>query len=144
MICRFESLIDAPVSEVFAFHERLDAVATLAPPGQKLQVVEKTGGLEVGSRAVLRIPIGPFRIEWIALHTACEKDRLFVDKQVKGPFRKWIHRHEFEAAGRQTRYIDIVDFEFFGGGLTAWAVRLQLGVMFRHRHRLVARAMQSR
>ena len=35
---------------------------------------------------------------WVALHTAYEKNRLFVDEQIDGPFARWIHRHEFEAA----------------------------------------------
>ena len=142
MIYRFQSVIDAPVSKVFAFHERPEALELLTPPGQKLEVVERTGGIQPGGRVVLRVPMGPFRVKWVALHTAYEKDRLFVDKQVEGPFRKWIHRHEFEPMGTKTLYVDVVDFEFFGGPLTEWAVRLQLGAMFRHRHKAIAAAMR--
>ena len=142
MIYRLQSVIDAPVAKVFAFHERPEALELLTPPGQKLEVLERTGGIQPGGRVVVRVPMGPFRVKWVALHTAYVKDRLFVDEQAEGPFRRWIHRHEFEPRGDKTLYTDIVDFAFFGGPLTEWVVWLQLRAMFRHRHRVVVNAMQ--
>jgi len=139
------SLIDAPVDEVFAFHEREDAFALLTPPFPPVRVVSKTGrGVEAGVR--LEIRIGPVR--WLALHTACEKNRLFVDEQVSGPFAKWVHRHEFEAAGNKTRLTDRVEFALPGGrlvnALLGWTVLPGLANMFRHRHRATRQMCEKR
>ena len=42
----------------------------------------KSGGLAPGSRVELRVG---FLFNWVALHTAYERNRLFVDEQIAGP-----------------------------------------------------------
>ncbi len=128
-------LVRAPVAQVFAFHEREDALPRLSPPFPPLKVVSRDGGIRPGARVDLRI--GPIR--WLALHTAYEKDRLFVDEQIEGPFASWVHRHEFEAVDAQTtRLTDHVTFALPGGpivnALLGRLVALSLVPMFRYRH----------
>ena len=128
-------LVRAPVAQVFAFHEREDALPRLSPPFPPVRVVSREGGIRPGARVDLRI--GPIR--WLALHTAYEKDRLFVDEQVEGPFASWVHRHEFEAVDAQTtRLTDHVTFTLPGGpivnALLGRLVALSLVPMFRYRH----------
>jgi ligand-binding SRPBCC domain-containing protein len=125
-------VIDAPVERVFAFHERDDALDLLLPKFPPSRVVRRAGGLQPG--AVVELQIGP--VAWHAVHTAYERNRLFVDEQARGPFRRWVHRHEFEDLGGRTRLTDRVECEFAGGRMTAWAVRLSLHWMFRERHRV--------
>ena len=132
-------LIHAPVETVFGFHARQDALQLLSPAFPPARVIRRTGGLEIGSTAELRI--GPF--SWTALHTAYEKNRLFVDEQIKGPFAKWIHTHEFEAVGEATRLTDRVEFRLLGGVLAnllfGWAAQLGLRSVFRQRHAVTSR-----
>lgn len=129
-------LIEAPLEAVFGFHEREDALRLLSPRFPPMRVIRKTGGIEVGSRVELRI--GPF--PWVALHTAYQRNRIFEDRQVSGPFAEWVHRHEFEEAGSGTRLTDRVTFQLPGGVwvnyLLGWAVRRGLFEMFRYRHRM--------
>jgi len=129
-------LVNAPVETVFAFHERPDALTLLSPAFPPIRVIRKVGGIEAGSE--VEIAIGPFT--WLALHTDFDRNRLFVDKQVSGPFALWVHRHEFEAQGKATRLTDRIDYRLPGGvlvnSLFGWAVRRGLGQMFRHRHRV--------
>jgi ligand-binding SRPBCC domain-containing protein len=132
-------LIAAPIETVFGFHERPDALQLLSPKFPPLQLIRKTGGIESGSRVELKI--GPFL--WTALHTAYEKNRLFVDEQIQGPFAAWIHRHEFAAVDQATRLTDCVTFQLPGGvwinRIFGWAVQLGLRNMFRLRHRVTKR-----
>jgi ligand-binding SRPBCC domain-containing protein len=138
-------LVNAPVERVFGFHERADAFALLSPPFPPVRIVSKVGtGVQVGVRVEIRV--GPTR--WLALHTGYEKNKLFVDEQVKGPFAKWVHRHEFEAVDGKTRLTDRVQFELPGGGvvnaLFGWAAKLALVDMFRHRHEVTCRICEGR
>ncbi|MEO8024918.1 MAG: SRPBCC family protein [Bryobacteraceae bacterium] len=137
---QFSSWIDAPVSKVFAFHEHPDALERLTPPGQKLEILERTNGIQPGSRVVLRGSLGPMTMEWHARHTIYEEDSLFVDEQEKGPFKQWTHRHEFEREGRGTRLTDSIEYSMKGGPLLeflgGWFVNYQLRKMFRWRHKV--------
>ena len=122
------------MERVFAFHERDDALPLLTPRFPPVRLISKSPGIEVGARVELRV-IG---VRWLALHTAYEKDRLFVDEQVDGPFAHWVHRHEFEDCGGRTRLTDRVEYRLPGGRLLnrllGWAVTPGLSQMFRHRH----------
>lgn len=126
--------IEASVASVFDFHEREDALSVLASRFPPVRLISKTPGIEVGTRVVLRI--GPIR--WVALHTAYEKNRFFVDEQIKGPFARWVHRHEFEAVGNGTRLTDRINYRLPGGSivnaLLGWLPYLGLKQMFAHRH----------
>ena len=128
------AIINAPVETVFAFHERPDALQLLSPSIPPIRVIRKVGGIETGSQ--VEIGIGPFT--WVALHTKFERNHLFEDTQVSGPFAQWIHRHEFEALGSATRLTDRIEYRLPGGvlvnSLFGWATQLALGQMFRHRH----------
>jgi ligand-binding SRPBCC domain-containing protein len=132
-------LINAPLEAVFGFHEREDVLRLLSPQFPPVRVIRKTGGIESGSRVELQI--GPF--QWVALHTAFERNRFFEDRQVSGPFAEWVHRHEFQKRGSATQLTDRVEFQLPGGvwinHLFGWAVQLGLHQMFRHRHRMTKR-----
>jgi ligand-binding SRPBCC domain-containing protein len=139
----YASLIAAPVETVFAFHQRPDALELLTPPWAGVRVLRRTGGIGPGAEVELLVPIGPFRKRWLAVHTDFEQDRLFVDEQREGPFRRWVHRHEFYDAGGSTRLVDRVFFSLPGGPpadfAAAWLAKLQLRRMFRYRHEITRR-----
>ena len=132
-------MVDAPVGEVFGFHERADALQLLSPAFPPVRVIRRDGGIAKGARVELQI--GPFR--WVAVHTAFELNSLFVDEQITGPFARWIHRHEFQPVGRRTRMTDRLEYLLPGGRLInilfGRAVGFGLIPMFRHRHAAVKR-----
>ena len=138
MTFEHSSYISAPVEEVFAFHERSDAIELLTPPDRKLQVVRREGGLESGAIVEFRIPAGPLKLRWLAHHIAYEKNRLFIDEQRKGPFSAWVHAHQFVPQGAGTRLTDSIEFSLPGGLLAekvfGWLVRRELFKMFEYRH----------
>ncbi len=129
--------IDAPVERVFAFHERPDALELLTPPFPPVRILYKTRGIHVGARVVLRMGF----TKWVALHTEYEKDHLFVDQQVEGPFKRWVHRHEFVAVDGKTRLTDRIEFEL---PPLSWAVKLALAQVFRYRHRVTRRYCETK
>ena len=108
----------------------------LTPPFPPVRVVRKIGGLEPGSRVELRVGF----LTWVALHTLYQRNRLFADEQIEGPFAKWVHRHEFESLGSKTRLTDRVEFLLPGGSVVnaafGWMVMIGLRQMFSHRHKV--------
>jgi ligand-binding SRPBCC domain-containing protein len=133
----FESRIAAPPAKVFAFHERPDALPLLVPPWEKVQVVQPPSSLQVGTRVILRGPLG---LEWVAEHTRYQPPSLFQDEMVRGPFKKWLHTHSMLADGDGTLLRDEVELE-----LPLWMlpglplVKRRLRKMFAYRHQVTAR-----
>src|SRR5262245_59833348 len=107
-----ESRIAATPCEVFAFHESPGAIETLTPPWEKVERIEGGGSILPGSRAVFRVRLGPLSLLCVAEHTECDRGRMFADRQVRGPFNEWYHRHLFldDGAGG-TILRDEVDYE---------------------------------
>ncbi|OBI78621.1 TIGR01777 family oxidoreductase [Mycobacterium sp. E740] len=128
----YESFIDHPLDEVFAWHARPGAMRRLVPPWQPMTVVAEAQSLADG-RAVLRLPGG---LRWIAQHDPARYDppRRFVDElSSHGPATwptrlvgRWTHTHEFSAAPGGTRIYDRIDTRVPAAALRS---------MFVYRHR---------
>jgi uncharacterized protein (TIGR01777 family) len=102
---QYSSIVDAPVTGVFAWHERPGALLRLLPPWQPIKVTQEAPSLTDG-RAVLRLPGG---VRWVAQHSGDDPPHRFVDELVSLPLH-WRHMHLFEALdGGSTRVIDDVE-----------------------------------
>src|SRR5918993_233846 len=89
-----ESVIRCSPERVWAFHELPDAFERLVPPWEKVKIVQRADISKIGSRTILESRIlGPFKVRWVAEHTAYDPPRMFEDKQISGPFKSWRHRH---------------------------------------------------
>lgn len=130
----FESIVNHPLDEVFAWHTRPGAMRRLVPPWQPMRVVAETDSLADG-RAVLGLPAG---LQWVAQHEPAEFDppHRFVDVLSSAGVRslpprvigRWRHTHDFAdgpVAGT-TRVHDRVD-------TTVPAVGLRPTFVYRHR-----------
>lgn len=139
-----ESFIPAPADAVFAFHERPDALALLIPPFEMTQVVRPPSGLEVGTEVILRTRLFPGIWQTIvARHTDFRRGEFFEDIMVRGPFRRWRHRHVFEARAGSCLLRDEIEYEPPLGWLGRMAdpllIRPRLRRMFEHRHAVTRR-----
>ena len=136
---RKESLIRAPAEVVFAFHEAPDAFERLQPPWQTTEILQPPTSLDVGTRVVLRVRLGPFWQTLEAEHVQYEPGRSFTDRLVRGPFHSWEHRHVVEPEDASScRLPDEIEYrlplpplgDWFGG----WIARRQLERLFEYRH----------
>ena len=144
-----ETLIRASPERVFAFHQLPDAFERLIPPWEKVKVVQKADISEIGSRTILESRIfGPFKVRWVAEHTAYDPPRMFEDTQVSGPFRAWRHRHIVKPHLEGAVLRDEVEYELpipiFGPLAAPMAVTPRLDKMFDHRHRVTKEWCESR
>lgn len=96
------SFMPATAEQLYSWHLRPGAFERLAPPWQRLRVLERTGAIADGARVVLQLPAGPLSIRWVARHTDFVCGRRFRDVQEQGPFARWVHTHSFlpDGAGR--------------------------------------------
>lgn len=144
-----ESRIQASPEEVFAFHESPSALSLLIPPWEKMQVVESSGSLRVGSRVVLagRV-LGILPVRWVAEHVEYDPPHLFADVQRAGPFRSWLHRHRILDDGHGVTLLrDEIEYQLpmgkVGRLLGGWLVQRKLKAMFDYRHCKTKQAVEE-
>ncbi|MDZ7884335.1 MAG: TIGR01777 family oxidoreductase [Mycobacterium sp.] len=111
----YDSIVDHPIDEVFAWHTRPGAMRRLVPPWQPMTVIAETDSLADG-QAVLGLPGG---LRWVAQHEPAEfdpphrfVDTLAADGPASWPARvigTWRHTHEYAEAGTGTRVYDRID-----------------------------------
>jgi uncharacterized protein (TIGR01777 family) len=136
------STLPASAEEAFAWHARPGAFERLTPPWERIDVVERTGGIEDGARATLRVHTGPVPLRWVAVHQDYVQGRRFVDEQVEGPFSHWIHQHLFEPVGpAASRYTDRIEFAppfgTLGAAAGMWLARPRVERMLAYRHSML-------
>ncbi len=143
-----ESVIHASAERVFAFHEEPDAFQRLQPPWQTTQIVQPPTSLEVGTRVVLKVKVGPLWQTIVAEHVAYEPGRMFADRMLQGPFASWLHRHIVTPEGPDRCVLtDAIEYELplgwlgrlFGGAFA----RRSLERMFEFRHRVTREACEA-
>ena len=142
----FESAIAASPECVFAFHERPDAFALLTPWWSGARVVRAAASLRPGQRALLVLGRGPLSVEWEAVHEIYEPPTCFVESQVRGPFRRWRHRHLVLPDGDGARLRDELEYELPGGSLAPLldlVLRPFLEQLFACRHAITRRQLAA-
>jgi uncharacterized protein len=135
--------IDAPAAEVFRWHARRGALERLTPPWAPVEIEEDSGGIEDGARVVLKIPVGPIHVRWIAEHRDYVEGRQFRDVQIEGPFARWEHTHRVEPDGADACFLeDHIEYALPLGAAGALIghplVRNLLERTFAYRHRITA------
>jgi ligand-binding SRPBCC domain-containing protein len=135
-------MIPASVDDVFAFHERPDAMRLLTPWWSGARVVRPAPDLQTGRRPLIRLGFGPLAIDWEALHEEYDPPHEFVESQVSGPFRSWRHRHCVLPAPGGAILRDEITYEGPGGVLEPLLnipLRIFLRQLFAHRHAVTRR-----
>jgi ligand-binding SRPBCC domain-containing protein len=139
-----EQVVAAAPAEVFEFFSRARNLETLTPPWLRFEVVS-TEPIEMchGTRIEYRLRLHGVPLRWVSRIEEWHPGRGFVDRQVRGPYRLWHHRHEFEPHRGGTLVRDIVHYSLPLGPLGALAhtafVRRDLEAVFEYRQRQIER-----
>jgi ligand-binding SRPBCC domain-containing protein len=143
--------IRAPLSEVWAFHSRVDGLTALTPAVANLEVEAVRGPdgesdpgiLAEGSEidiAVQPLGVGPRQrfTSRIARRVEDDGSAWFRDDMVDGPLDHWEHTHSFFADGDETVLRDRIEYRLPGGKLgeaVGPLARIGFEPAFRYRHR---------
>jgi ligand-binding SRPBCC domain-containing protein len=107
-----------PIEEVFAFFCDPGNLARITPARLRFRIVERPDGpLFEGAEIEYRIRVRGIPVSWRSRITAWEPPHRFVDEQIRGPYRTWIHEHLFERDGDGTLVRDRVRYGVPGGSL---------------------------
>jgi len=139
-VFRKRKSFDCPREQLFDWHGRYGAIGRLVPPWEKVNVLERMGGIGDGSSVKMRVKAGPISTEWHALHKNYKYPEEFTDVMLKGPFKEWEHRHVFFECGGGSAIEDCVTYKLplspVSDIIAGRYVTKKLEKMFAYRHRV--------
>ena len=143
-----EQLVRAPLTDVFAFFSRAHNLEELTPPFLRFEVLTPEPiRMAPGTLIDYRLRLRGVPMRWRTLIEAWEPGRMFVDRQLRGPYALWHHTHEFEPHPEGTLVRDAVRYEIPFGALGVIAralfVRRDLERVFDYRREAVVRLLEG-
>lgn len=123
-----ETLVPAPLEEVFSFFSKAENLEQITPSFLRFRVTTPLPlEMKTGARIAYRLVLFGIPMIWESEITAWEPGVRFVDEQLRGPYKKWVHEHRFVEEDGQTRMFDRVEYSVPGGPLAPLAHLLFVG-----------------
>lgn len=138
--------VPVPIDRVFQFFSAAENLQRITPPELGFEILTPLPVvIRAGSLIDYRIRLFGLPMRWRSEITVWEPPRRFVDVQVKGPYKEWVHTHTFGASrdGR-TRISDHVQYQLpltpFGD-VALPLIALQLRRIFAYREEVTRRLL---
>ena len=146
---RTEITLPLPREEVFAFFAKAENLQKITPKELGFSIMTPLP-IDMRQDTVIdyRIKLNGLPMRWRTLIPVWDPPHEFVDEQIKGPYKTWIHRHTFEEVGpSETKIIDYVRYELpFTplGDLVYPLIKRQVEGIFEHRNRVIPELLGSK
>jgi ligand-binding SRPBCC domain-containing protein len=98
--------VNAPLAAVVEFHGQSGSLPAITPPPMIVRVHAAPAQLTSGDALDFTLWAGPIPLHWVARIEDASPDG-FTDRQLRGPFAAWAHRHSFVRGDDRTT--DVVD-----------------------------------
>lgn len=134
--------VPTPLAETFEFFSRAENLGLLTPPWLGFEILTPTP-IPMCSGAIIdyKITMHGVPMRWKTRIEAWNFGESFVDRQVVGPYREWVHTHTFQAMDGGTLITDVVryrlPFGFFGRIAHSVSVRAKLAAIFDYRYHAI-------
>ena len=125
---------------VFSFFADPRNLERLTPPWLHFRIL--TPGpvdMRIGTHIDYRILLHGIPLRWQSVISDWDPPRRFVDEQISGPYRRWVHTHTFAEENGGTRVSDAVELDVLASWLTGWLVMRDLRKIFAYRHETLIR-----
>jgi ligand-binding SRPBCC domain-containing protein len=136
MIYRHQFGVNASLARVAEFHSRSASMAAITPPPIIARMHNAPAVLAEGDEMSFTLLLGPLPIHWLARIEDVSPNG-FTDRQLRGPFAEWAHRHTYKAVNDQvTDVMDEITLKIRPHpiwGLVGIGMRLGLPTLFAYR-----------
>ncbi len=116
---RQELTLEQPLEKVYDFFANPENLERITPPWLRFRIVSpQPVQMKQGATIDYKLRIHGIPIRWTSQITDCKPPFRFVDEQLKGPYKVWIHEHIFEPGpDGGTKIIDKISYAAAGGSL---------------------------
>ena len=103
--------INRPIEEVFDFFSKAENLNKITPPDLQFKILSPLPiSIKKGALIDYKIKINGIPFKWRTEISEWELNKRFIDRQIKGPYKVWIHEHTFEERNGITYMTDNVQF----------------------------------
>lgn len=137
-----ELWLPLPPDELFPFFANAANLDALTPPWLHFHLVTPPPiAMRAGTLIDYRLRVHGLPLRWRTRINVWQPPHRFVDEQLRGPYRRWLHDHTFVARDGGTLARDVVQYAVpFDFLAHRWLVRPDLERIFQHR----AEALRNR
>jgi ligand-binding SRPBCC domain-containing protein len=133
-----KTLIEKSLDEVFEFFSKAENLEVLTPSHLHFRILTNLPiEMKKGTLINYRIKLLGVPFKWRTKISEWHPPHKFVDIQLKGPYRQWIHIHTFEETEHGVLMTDMVHYKLFGflpkNMLNKWFVKPQINKIFEYR-----------
>ena len=134
--------VNRPLDQVFEFFSRAENLEKITPEWLNFKILTPLPiTMEQGTLIDYQIKMMGLAMTWKTGITTWEPQVRFVDTQLKGPYRRWIHEHRFEEADGRTIMYDSVEYAipawFLSGVINKFFVGPHIESIFFHRKQII-------
>lgn len=98
--------VHASLATVANFHAQASSLSAITPPPVVAQIHQAQRVLKDGDMLDFTLWLGPLPLHWVARIENVNPTG-FTDRQLRGPFQQWVHRHHFVRVDETTT--EVVD-----------------------------------
>jgi ligand-binding SRPBCC domain-containing protein len=114
-ILKTETWVPQPRKVVFPFFANAGNLQRLTPPWLHFEIISDDLDTRQGLLLDYRIRLHGIPVRWRTRIDVWEPPFRFVDVQLHGPYRQWIHEHTFREQAGGTMCCDVVRYSVPGG-----------------------------
>ena len=145
-----ELFIPAPLPEVWRFFSHAANLQAITPEYMRFRVTSGDLPDEIYPGQIITYKVSPvlnIPLFWMTEITHVIPQKMFVDTQLRGPYRLWHHQHHFETRDGGTFMTDLVHYQlplgFLGSIAHALFVKKQVASIFTYREAKINRLFRE-
>jgi ligand-binding SRPBCC domain-containing protein len=139
-----EQFLPIDKNEAWTFFSSPKNLAVITPPEMDFKILTKLNEAEIYEGMKIDYTVKPLfgiKVNWQTEICSVENQRYFTDRQTKGPYKVWEHKHSFLEMNNGVLMTDEVNYElhlgFIGRIAERVLVRRKINSIFNYRKNIL-------